>query len=121
MLQKYTELNKEEKRVILGKGTERAFSGIYYNNNEKGIYHCKQCKIPLFRSESKFDSGSGWPSFDDSIDGNVNEKADKDGMRIEIICNNCQAHLGHVFKNESFTDNQTRHCVNSISLDFSAK
>jgi len=121
MLQKYTELNKEEKQVILEKGTERAFSGIYYDNNKKGIYHCKQCNIPLFTSESKFNSGTGWPSFDDGIDGNVTEKADKDGMRVEIICKNCQAHLGHVFKNENFTNKQTRHCVNSISLQFFSK
>jgi len=121
MLQKYTILNKEEKEVILEKGTERAFSGLYYDNNEKGTYLCKQCNTPLFTSESKFDSGTGWPSFDDMIEQNVTEVADKDGMRVEIICTNCNAHLGHVFKSEGFTNKQTRHCVNSISLNFSKK
>jgi len=121
MLHKYTKLNKEEKHVILEKGTERAFSGLYYDNNQKGIYHCKQCNSPLFTSESKFDSGTGWPSFDAMIDDNVLEIADKDGLRIEIVCKNCNGHLGHVFKNENFTDNQIRHCVNSLSLQFSKK
>ena len=119
MLPKYTELNKEEKDVILRKGTERAFSGIYYDHNDKGTYHCKQCNAPLFSSDSKFDSGTGWPSFDDMIDSNVAEKPDSDGMRVEIVCKNCDAHLGHVFTNEGFTSKQTRHCVNSISLNFS--
>ena len=121
MLPKYTNLNENEKKVILEKGTERAFTGLYVDHKEKGIYNCKQCDIALFTSESKFDSHSGWPSFDDSIKDNVLEIADDDGMRVEIICNNCKAHLGHVFKNESFTSKQTRHCVNSISLQFSSK
>jgi len=119
MLQKYTILNEDEKRVMIEKGTERAFTGIYYNHKEEGIYSCKQCNSPLFTSISKFESGTGWPSFDDAIDSNVKEIADKDGMRVEIVCSNCNAHLGHVFKNEGFTDKQTRHCVNSISLNFS--
>jgi len=119
MLQKYTDLNENEKKIILEKGTERAFTGIYVVHKEKGIYLCKQCNTPLFRSEAKFDSGTGWPSFDDMIDNNVTEKPDIDGMRIEIVCSNCNGHLGHVFKNEGFTQKETRHCVNSISLDFS--
>jgi len=119
MLQKYTDLNENEKKIILEKGTERAFTGIYVEHKEKGVYLCKQCNTPLFRSESKFNSGTGWPSFDDMIDNNVTEKPDIDGMRIEIVCTNCNGHLGHVFKNEGFTQKETRHCVNSISLNFS--
>jgi len=119
MLPKYTDLNENEKIIILEKGTERAFTGIYVEHKEKGIYLCKQCNSPLFKSESKFNSGTGWPSFDDMIDNHVTEKPDKDGMRIEIICSNCNGHLGHVFKNEGFTQKETRHCVNSISLNFS--
>ncbi len=118
MLPKYTVLDEDEKKVIVEKGTERAFSGIYHDHKENGIYNCKQCNTPLFTSNSKFDSGTGWPSFDDVIDSNVTEKPDTDGMRVEIVCTTCDAHLGHVFKNEGFTSKQTRHCVNSISLQF---
>jgi methionine-R-sulfoxide reductase len=121
MLQKYSELNKEEKEVILNKGTERAFSGIYFDNKEEGIYYCKQCNTPLFESKSKFDSGTGWPSFDDIIDSNVKEIADEDGSRTEIVCSNCKGHLGHLFKGEGFTKKSVRHCVNSISLNFTKK
>lgn len=119
MLQNYTTLSEDEKRVIIEKGTERAFTGLYFEHKETGIYHCKQCNTPLFSSESKFDSGTGWPSFDDMIDNNITEKPDKDGMRVEIVCSICDGHLGHVFKGEGFTKKKTRHCVNSISLKFS--
>jgi len=119
MLQKYTYLNENEKKIILGKGTEIAYSGLYVEHKEKGVYNCKQCNTPLFQSESKFNSGTGWPSFDDMIDDNVTEKPDIDGFRIEIICSNCKGHLGHVFKGEGFTQKKIRHCVNSISLNFS--
>lgn len=118
MSQNYNSLNEEEQRVILNKGTERAFTGIYFDHKENGIYTCKQCNTPLFTSESKFDSGTGWPSFDDMIDSNVKELPDADGMRVEIVCANCGGHLGHVFKGEGFTPKSTRHCVNSISLNF---
>ncbi|MGK0255972.1 MAG: methionine-R-sulfoxide reductase [Arcobacteraceae bacterium] len=121
MSQKYNPLNEEEKRVILNKGTERAFAGTYVENKEDGIYTCKQCNTPLFQSNSKFDSGTGWPSFDDMIDSNVKEILDADGSRIEIICANCGGHLGHVFKGEGFTSKSTRHCTNSISLNFEKK
>ena len=121
MLLKYTTLNENEKKIILEKGTERAFTGLYVTHKESGVYHCKQCNTPLFNSQSKFDSGTGWPSFDATIDDNVLEIADKDGLRIDIVCKNCNGHLGHVFKNENFTDNQIRHCVNSLSLQFSKK
>lgn len=114
----YNTLTEEEKQVILHKGTQRAFSGKYVENKENGIYTCKQCNTPLFKSDAKFDSGTGWPSFDDMIDNNVEEIPDSDGMRIEIVCANCKGHLGHVFKGEGFTSKHTRHCVNSISLNF---
>jgi len=111
-------LTKEEQQVILNKGTERAFTGKYFDHKEDGIYTCKQCGTPLFSSISKFDSGTGWPSFDDMIDSNVKEIPDNDGSRTEIVCTNCNGHLGHVFKGEGFTPKSTRHCVNSISLQF---
>ena len=114
----WDDLNSEEERVIVNKGTERAFTGEYWNHKEDGIYTCKRCNTPLFTSESKFNSGTGWPSFDDMIDDNVKEIPDADGYRTEIVCANCNGHLGHVFKGERFTDKNTRHCVNSISLDF---
>jgi len=114
----YNELNEEEKRVILNKGTEMAFSGKYFDHKENGTYICRQCNTPLFSSASKFNSGTGWPSFDDMIDNNVKELPDADGRRIEIVCATCGGHLGHVFKGEGFTSKMTRHCVNSISLDF---
>jgi peptide methionine sulfoxide reductase msrA/msrB len=112
------ELSKEEAKVIINKGTEYPFTGKFEKYNGKGTYVCKQCGAALYYSDSKFDAGCGWPSFDDEIKGAVERHTDADGKRTEIVCANCKAHLGHVFLGEGFTAKDTRHCVNSVSLDF---
>ena len=114
----FKELTREEERVIVNKGTEMPFTGKYFAFWERGTYVCKRCGVVLYRSESKFESDCGWPSFDDEIPGAVKRSADADGVRTEITCANCGAHLGHVFIGEGFTKKNTRHCVNSISMDF---
>lgn len=114
----YRKLTEDEKRVIIYKGTEPPFSGEYETNFKKGIYVCRRCGAPLYSSRSKFDSKCGWPSFDEEIPGSVHKVPDADGVRIEIQCSKCGAHLGHVFYGERFTKNNVRHCVNSISLLF---
>jgi len=112
------QLTPEEKRVIEDKKTETPFTDKYFAFWQKGTYVCKRCGKPLYRSENKFEANCGWPSFDEEIPGAVKRLPDQDGMRTEIQCVNCGAHLGHVFTGEHFTEKNTRHCVNSISMDF---
>lgn len=118
---KIDQLSDEEKRVLINKGTERPFVGKYVNTDEKGIYTCKLCGAPLYKSDDKFQSHCGWPSFDDAIKGSVKKIPDPDGKRLEIVCAKCGAHLGHVFVGEGYTAKDTRYCVNSISLEFQKK
>ncbi|MGZ5208997.1 MAG: methionine-R-sulfoxide reductase [Sulfuricurvum sp.] len=118
---KANQLSDEEKQVLIYKGTERAFSGKYINNTQEGIYTCKMCGTPLYKSTDKFKSQCGWPSFDDAIKGRVERIPDPDGRRVEIVCAKCKAHLGHVFEGEGYTKKDTRYCVNSISLNFHPK
>jgi len=112
------QLSQQESRVILNKATEPAFSGKYYKFDKNGMYLCKQCNAALYKSSSKFESGCGWPSFDDAVKGAIKRVKDADGRRVEIVCAACGGHLGHVFEGEGFTEKNTRYCVNSISLNF---
>ena len=116
----FDNLTEEEKRVIVNKGTEPAFSGEYNKHFEPGTYACKACESPLFRSSNKFKSNCGWPSFDDEIKGAIERRSDNSGgmVRTEIVCAACGGHLGHVFEGEQLTPKDTRHCVNSISVIF---
>ena len=117
----YNELTPEQERVIVHKATEAPFTGEYDNFYEDGIFICRLCNAPLFSSKSKFDAGCGWPSFDESFPNAITRVPDPDGIRTEIQCANCSAHLGHEFLGEALTDKNTRDCVNSLSIHFMPK
>ena len=114
----YNQLSAEEERVIVHKGTERPFTGEYETLYAPGTFVCRRCNNPLYPAEAKFKSGCGWPSFDEEYPGGVKRQVDADGRRTEIICAHCRGHLGHVFEGEGFTEKDTRHCVNSLSIRF---
>lgn len=117
----FNRLTGDEESIIVYKKTEKPFAGECDDFFEKGIFICKRCNNPLFSSKAKFDAGCGWPAFDDNFENSVKQISDKDGVRTEIICANCNGHLGHVFKGENFTKKNTRHCVNSLSIKFIPK
>ena len=118
---KYNKLTPEEEAVIEHKKTELPFSGKYNDFYKEGIYVCRRCGNHLYDSSAKFKSGCGWPSFDDEFPNSVKHLPDQDGIRTEIVCAKCNAHLGHIFSGEGLTPKNTRHCVNSLSIQFIPK
>lgn len=118
---KLNTLTTQEEEIIVSKGTEAPFSGKYNDFFEEGTYVCRRCNAPLYKSDAKFHSNCGWPSFDEEIRGSVIKVPDPDGIRTEIQCARCKAHLGHVFIGEHYTPKDTRHCVNSLSMKFIPK
>jgi len=117
----FNQLTVDEKNIIENKGTEFPFSGEYDNFYEDGTFICRRCNSPLFSSKSKFDAKCGWPSFDENYPDAVKRRRDSSEMFTEIQCAHCNAHLGHVFEGEGFTEKDTRHCVNSLSIRFIPK
>ena len=116
----WNQLSPEAARIIERAGTERPGTGAFLHHDHDGTYTCARCRAPLFASDTKFDSGCGWPSFDDALEGAVAELPDADGHRVEIRCARCDGHLGHVFRGERMTAKNTRHCVNSVAMDFTS-
>lgn len=114
----FNPLTPDEEHVIVYKGTEPPFSGEYETEAREGTYVCRRCNTKLYTSDSKFNAGCGWPSFDQEIPGAVKRVRDADGSRTEIQCAHCSGHLGHVFEGERLTKNNTRHCANSLSMKF---
>ena len=117
-MNKLASLTPEVIHIVRDKGTEAPHSGLYIDNDQSGSYLCRQCGLALYRSNSQFVASCGWPSFDAQIAENIQQQADADGRRTEILCQRCQAHLGHIFHGEAYTSKNTRHCVNSLALDF---
>jgi len=118
----FSSLTPQEKHILKDKGTEAPFTGKYNNHFEAGIFICRACDNPLYESNTKFNSGCGWPSFDNEIKDAITHYEDLSGgqVRTEICCKKCDGHLGHVFAGEQITPKDTRHCVNSLSIRFKA-
>jgi len=116
------QLSPEAYHVCRQHGTEAPFSGTYYDNKEEGTYNCICCNAPLFESETKFDSGTGWPSYYECVEDAIIEIEDNShGMRrVEVRCANCDSHLGHLFP-DGPNPTGLRYCINSVSLDFKGK